>query len=124
MNYTYPALFERNPDSSYTITFPDLKGCISEGKSLENALFMAKDELQEWCAAHIENSGQLPAASEINSIPLLENSFTSYITASVKDSRSVRRTVSLPEWLDKAAADRGLSLSRVLQDSLKNILEL
>ena len=36
--YVYPALFHKNDDNSYTITYPDLPGCISEGKSLENAL--------------------------------------------------------------------------------------
>lgn len=47
--YVYPALFHLNEeDGSYTITYPDLPGCISEGKSLENALYMAQDALRVW----------------------------------------------------------------------------
>ena len=47
--YVYPALFHLNEDDgSYTITYPDIPGCISEGKSLENALYMAQDALCVW----------------------------------------------------------------------------
>ena len=33
MEYVYPAVFHPNDDGSITITYPDLPGCISEGKS-------------------------------------------------------------------------------------------
>ena len=36
--YVYPAVFHANEDGTYTIIFPDLPGCISEGKSLGNAM--------------------------------------------------------------------------------------
>lgn len=45
MEYVYPAIFQQNEDGSYTITYPDLPGCISEGKSLGNAMFMAQSAL-------------------------------------------------------------------------------
>ena len=41
MEYIFPGVFEQNSDGSYTITFPDLLGCISEGKFLGNAIDMA-----------------------------------------------------------------------------------
>ena len=45
--YIYPAVFHLNrDDGSYTITFPDLPGCISEGKSLGNAITMAASALK------------------------------------------------------------------------------
>ena len=37
VEYVYPAIFHRNMDESYTIIYPDLPGCISEGKNLGNA---------------------------------------------------------------------------------------
>ena len=40
--YVYPAIFHQNKDGSFTITYPDLPGCISEGKSLGNAMYMAQ----------------------------------------------------------------------------------
>jgi predicted RNase H-like HicB family nuclease len=48
MEHTYPAIFHLNGDGSYTITFPDLPGCISEGKSLGNAIYMAQSALTQW----------------------------------------------------------------------------
>ena len=38
--YVYPVIFHPNEDGSYTITYPDLQGCISEGKSLGNAIYI------------------------------------------------------------------------------------
>ncbi|MFD2692381.1 type II toxin-antitoxin system HicB family antitoxin [Sporolactobacillus shoreicorticis] len=46
--YIYPAVFDPKIDGSkgYTITFPDLPGCISEGTDIQNALYMARDVLE------------------------------------------------------------------------------
>ena len=48
MDYIYPAIFQVNDDESFTITFPDLPGCISEGKDLPNAMYMAQSALRQW----------------------------------------------------------------------------
>ncbi|MCI8894190.1 MAG: hypothetical protein HFI41_05975 [Lachnospiraceae bacterium] len=48
MEYVYPAIFQQNEDGSYTITYPYLPGCISEGKSLGSAMFMAQSALTQW----------------------------------------------------------------------------
>ncbi|MDR1149107.1 MAG: type II toxin-antitoxin system HicB family antitoxin [Spirochaetaceae bacterium] len=48
MEYIYPAIFHRNEDESYTIMYPDLPGCISEGKTLGNAMYMAQAALTQW----------------------------------------------------------------------------
>ena len=45
MEYVYPAIFDKNTDGSYTVMYPDLPGCISEGKTLGNALSMAQSAL-------------------------------------------------------------------------------
>ena len=47
MEYAYPAIFHKNEDSTYTITFPDLPGCISEGKTIANAIFMSQAALTQ-----------------------------------------------------------------------------
>ena len=48
MEYIYPAIFHKNKDESYTIIYPDLPGCISEGKTLGNAMYMAQSALAQW----------------------------------------------------------------------------
>ena len=122
MECIYPAIFEQNNDGSYTITFPDLPGCISEGKSLGNAIDMAQSALTQWIEYLLEEKETLPAPSNIKAIGLVENQFTNLVRAGIRDNRAIRRTVSIPGWLDAKAIDAGISLSKVLQDALKRQL--
>ena len=122
--FVYPAVFHPNDDGSFTITFPDLPGCITEGKSLENALYMAQDALTAWLEYTIDHKEPVPAASGLRSIALEDSEFANLIRAEVKDTRAVRRTVSIPKWMDDRVLEAGLSLSRVLQDALKDRLSV
>lgn len=122
MEYIYPAIFEQNNDGSYTIIYPDLPGCISEGKSLGNAMDMAQRALSQWIEYLLDENATLPNPSDIKAIKPLENQFVNLIRAEIRDTRAVRRTVSIPGWLDVKAADAGISLSKVLQDALKERL--
>ncbi|MCL2819765.1 MAG: type II toxin-antitoxin system HicB family antitoxin [Oscillospiraceae bacterium] len=122
MDYIYPAVFKPNDDGSYTVTFPDLPGCISEGKSLSKAMIMAQTALSEWIEYLSETTQALQNASDIKSITVNDNEFVSLINATVRDNRAVKRTVSLPKWMDEKVIEKGLSLSRVLQDALSQRL--
>lgn len=122
--YIYPAVFHPNEDGSYTVTFPDLPGCISEGKDLDNALHMAQDVLATWVEYATESGETIAPASHPRDITIDQNEFTSLIYVDLKDSRAVRRTVSIPKWMDDKVSEAGLSLSRVLQDALKTKLEV
>jgi len=122
MEYVYPAIFEQNSDGSYTITFPDLPGCISEGKSLGNAIYMAQSALTQWIEYLLEEKESVPNSSDIKNITTSKNQFVSLVRAELRDNRAVRRTISIPGWLDVKAADAGISLSKVLQDALKERL--
>lgn len=119
MEFIYPAVFERNSDDSYTITFLDLPRCISEGKSLGNAMNMAEKALSQWIEYLLDENEPIPEPSNIKNITPLENQFLSLIKAEVRDNRAVRRTVSIPGWLDTKASEAGISLSKILQDALK-----
>lgn len=118
--YVYPALFHLNQDDgSYTITFPDLPGCISEGKSLENALYMAQDALRVWLGYALDQGETLPAPSSIHQAGAGPDEFANLVRAVVQDNRAVRRTVSIPKWMDDQVSAAGISLSKVLQEALK-----
>lgn len=60
----------------------------------------------------------------MNEIETFQNEFVSLIRADVKDGRAVKRTVSIPKWMDDKVSEAGLSLSRVLQDALKERLNV
>ena len=123
MEYVYPAIFHANDDGSYTITFPDLPGCISEGKNLPNALNMAQSALTQWIEYLNERKMELPAPSSIKEVQTDSASFVNLVRADIRDNRAVKRTVSIPSWMDVKASEAGLSLSRVLQDALSERLQ-
>lgn len=120
--YVYPALFHANEDNSFTITYPDLPGCITEGKSLANAMYMAQSALTQWLEYLTDKKQIIPCASNLKNIKTEQQEFVNLIRVDVKDNRAVKRTVSIPKWLDDRAIESGLSLSRVLQDALKDKL--
>ena len=120
--YVYPAIFHPNEDGSYTITYPDLPGCISEGKSLANAMYMAQAALTQWIEYLTDKKQPVPSVSALDNIAADEGEFVNFIRADVKDNRAIRRTVSIPKWMDDKVTEAGLSLSRVLQDALKEKL--
>ena len=118
MEYVYPAIFHPNDDASFTIVYPDLPGCVSEGKSLENAIFMAKAALEQWLKYLTDKNMSVPDASRVADIEIEGGEFVNLIRAELRDKRAVKRTVSIPKWMDDKAKESGLSLSRILQDAL------
>ena len=122
MEYVYPAIFHRNKDESYTVTYPDLPGCISEGKNLGNALFMAQSALKQWIGYLTDKELEIPSASAFESIKTSKVELVNFICVEVKDTKAIKRTVSIPKWMDEKVVQSGLSLSRVLQDALSERL--
>jgi len=122
MEYVYPVIFHKNKDESYTITYPDLPGCISEGKNLGNAMFMAQSALTQWIGYLADKKHEIPNASPSEKIKMAKGEFVNLIRVEVRDAHAVKRTISIPKWMDDKAAQSGLSLSRVLQDALRERL--
>ncbi len=122
MEYIYPAVFHGNDDGSYTVTFPDLPGCISEGKSLANTMHMAESALSQWIEYLADKNETIPAASDFRNIYTEETEFVNLIRTNTKEGRAVKRTVSIPKWMDDKVSESGLSLSRVLQEALSQKL--
>ncbi len=122
--YVYPAIFHPNEDGSYTITYPDLPGCISEGKSLGNAIYMAQSALTQWIEYLTDKKQPIHLASDFDSVEIIQGEFINLIRVDIKDSHAVKRTVSIPKWMDDKVIESGLSLSRVLQDASKEKLNV
>lgn len=122
--YVYPAVFHPNEDGSFTITYPDLPGCISEGKSLGNAMYMTQSALTQWIEYLTDKKLEIPLASGLGSFEIAPGEFVNLVRADIKDGRAVKRTVSIPKWMDDKVTESGLSLSRVLQDALKERLNV
>ena len=106
--YVYPAVFHPNDDGSFTITYPDLPGCISEGKSLGNAMYMAQSALTQWIGYLADKQQAIPPASDLKVVETAPDEFASLIRTETKDGRAVKRTVSIPKWMDDQVSEAGL----------------
>lgn len=128
--YVYPAVFETEPEGGYSISFPDLPGCYSQGSDLTDAMYMANDALPFWLCYLEDESRDIPEASRLEDVEKGPNSFVTYIACDTLEyrknnsNRAVKKTLSIPEWLNRAAVDAGVNFSQILQDALKEKLEL
>lgn len=122
----YPAVFHIAEEGGFWITFPDIPECMSEGDNLEEAYKMASDALGLAITSRMEDREEIPVPSQITSIDLSENKdeFVAIIEFDLEEyrkkysSRSVKKTLTIPEWLNKEATDRGLNFSKILQEAL------
>jgi len=85
---------------------------------------MAQDALTQILECIIEDRDPVPAPSDITTIEPPVKGFVNLVRADIRDNRAIRRTVSIPSWLDAKASDAGISLSKVLQEALKERLEV
>jgi predicted RNase H-like HicB family nuclease len=120
--YAYPAIFEKE-ENGYFVDFPDIQPCYTEGRTLEEAVIMANDVLKSRIEVALERKEKLPASSDIDS---LKGDKIMLIIADVEDmktqTRYVKKTLSIPRWLNEAAENEHLNFSRVLQEALKERL--
>ncbi len=122
--YVYPAIFEPE-DGLYNVTFPDLPDCYTCGDDLSDAMMMAQDVLADVMADKEECGEDIPAASSITAHAAPEGGFVSLVLADTDawrrshETKSVKKTLSIPQWLDTAASARNINFSQVLQEALR-----
>lgn len=122
--YAYPAIFTLENDGTYSILFPDLEGCYTCGDTLEDGLEAAEDALALILYEYEKDARPIPGPSPLHSFTLKENEFVNYIACDTMEyrkmfcSKSVKKTLSIPEWLNEAAISMGLNFSQVLQEAL------
>lgn len=128
--YVYPAVFTPEDGGSYSVFFPDLEECYTCGDDLKDAIFMAEDALA-FMLYDCERSGsRIPAASTAKDISLSEGEFINYIAcdtveyARMNNNRAVKKTLTIPEWLNDAATKAGVNFSQTLQDALMEKVNL
>lgn len=121
--YSYVALFEHNTNDSYTVTFPDLPGCITEGDSFHDAQLMAKEALELHLYGMEEDNDPLPVPTSPNEylesgklVSLIEANML--LTRMEMDNKRIAKNCSLPRWLIKAAEAQKVNFSTLLESAL------
>lgn len=127
-HYVYPAVFYYAPEG-ITITFPDLPGCISEAKSDEEALRNAHDALASRLYADESDNTPIPEPARLIDVATEPNERAVLISVDMVSVRQqikpvyVKKTLSIPRWLNERAIERGINFSQVLQEALKRKLD-
>ncbi len=128
--YIYPAIFTPEENGKFSINFPDIDGCYTCGDDLADGIEMAQDALALMLTHLEDEKKEIPVASPINDIIVSNDEFTNYISCDttmyrrLMNSTAVKKTLSIPSWLNDSAVAAGLNFSQVLQDALKEKLSL
>ena len=132
----YPVIFTQTHDErdTYLINIPDLKG-FTEGYGIEDAYLMARDYIGSLCFD--KEDLEIPKPSNISEIRVEDSefckdgdSFVSLVDLDLDayrrkvNNKAVRRNVSIPGWLNQAADEANLNVSRILQDALMETLHI
>lgn len=127
-SYTFKAVFTAEQNGAYSVRFPMLDGCYTQGDSFEEARCMAAEAM----SLHLygmEQDGEAIPGSDVNAAcTLAENEMVVPITAwmtpfrDAMENRAVKKTLTIPAWLNDAAERRGVNYSQILQSALKDYL--
>ncbi len=128
--YIYPAIFTPEKEGGFSVRFPDIDGCFTCGDDLQDALKMANDALSIVLVGLEDEHKPIPEASEINNLSMKKGEFPSLINVDTVSYRvtlnnaAVKKTLSIPAWLNEAAVKAGINFSQTLQDALKTQLKI
>ena len=122
----YPACFYKEENGQYSVIFPNFVGATF-GNNLDDAYQMAADFLGGAVAELEESREIVPLASEITEVVANEypDGFVSLVSADVdkyRNNKAVKKTLTIPAWLNDEATAQKINFSQVLQEALKEIL--
>ncbi|MCL5058703.1 MAG: type II toxin-antitoxin system HicB family antitoxin [Actinobacteria bacterium] len=117
-----------NPEGGYSVTFPDLPGCITEGDTVEEALSMAKEAISLHLYGMEDDGDPMPNPTPPEKLKVPEVGFISLIEVWMPPFRdkmankAINKMVTLPKWLKDMAEREKVNVSHVLQEALKSHL--
>ena len=121
--YSYTATFTQDEDG-WLVEFPDLERCTTNADSLEEAIVQANNILEDYMAILERNNMPIPEPTPYDDIELPKNGSKQRIVVVMREARlrwldkKVKRTITIPAWIDQIANAEGINLSLVLQDTL------
>lgn len=129
MKYVFPAIFTED-NNSFAIHFPDIEGCFTCGSTLTEGIEMAEDALALMLYEYEKDGISIPSPRRMQDIETDSNEFVTYITCDtikyrkMHNNRAVKKTLTIPEWLNEEATAREINFSQVLQEALRLKLNL
>lgn len=119
MLFVYPAIFHKEKDS-YWVEFPDLKGCHTFGSTVAETMGYAQESLSGYLLTRLESGDNIAPPSDISAYHPVDG-FASLVSCDIdqyKETKAVKKTLTIPSWLNDRAVSMGLNFSRILQEAL------
>ena len=137
----YPACFFYENDS-YSVVFPDLNWLATQGDTFQEAMEMAVDCLAGYLHTCKMDGDDIPKPSKISDIDpeavakeidpesTMCEAFVNMVSVDVDSyakehfEKSVKKTLTIPVWLNTAALEQNINFSQTLQEALKEKLNI
>ena len=120
MLFIYPAIFHKE-DDAYWVEFPDLEGCQTYGGTLNETMACAQEALAGYLLTLLEENRELVPPSDVSAVSSGGDSFVTLVTCDInqyQDARAIKKTLTIPAWLNERAVSMGINFSQVLQEAL------
>ena len=120
----YPAIFHKAQEGGFVVTFPDIPECMTQGDDMSQAYEMAFDALGLAITSREKSCKKIPQATMPCDLHIQDGEFCAVIEFDMlaykkrTNSRAVKKTLSIPEWLNEEATAQGINFSQVLQEAL------
>ena len=124
MKYVYPALFVVE-DDGIIVTFPDLDDTFTDGATMQEAFENAEDVLNLMLWNHEEEKEEIPPPSLPEQITVPQGATLAMIKADtlayrkIHDTKTIRRSITIPSWLDTLARERNINFSQLMQNAIR-----
>ena len=125
----YPALFHKSEEGGFWMSFPDFPECFTEGDDMKQAYEMTVEALGLALVNRKEEKEEIPDPSDLDKIQnedgtivIVEFDMLEYQRK--HNSKAVKKTLSIPEWLNEEAVSMGVNFSQVLQEALMSKLNI
>ena len=135
MKNVYPVFFTKT-DTVVLVEVPDLE-ILTEGTDMSDAMEMARDAIELKCVSMEDDGTEIPLPSEINDLDVNNGIFAEEGATVISfvdidsgeyrrkiDTKTVRKNVTIPGWLNYEAEHAGINVSKVLQEALMNVLNV
>lgn len=131
MKLIYPAVFRPFSDGSggFVVEFPDLPGCVTEGKNLEEAIEMGIDAASGWILGELEDGEKIPVPSAYEDIAADAGQMVNMLLLDLDSyeekygEKAVRKNLTIPAWLNTFAERNHVNFSKILQDALLSMAQ-
>ncbi|WP_438490999.1 type II toxin-antitoxin system HicB family antitoxin [Paenibacillus sp. IHBB 3054] len=127
--YRFWALLD-TADEGISVRFPDLPGCLTAGDTAEEAHAAAREALEGFMYMMEQDNDSIPAPSALGDILKQAESTEAACEVQVympvvrdaMEAKAVKKTLTVPKWLNDEAERQHLNFSQVLQEGLKRNL--